>query len=210
MKGRKLTVKQAAFVRFYLAEANLNATRAALMAGYSPKSARLSGHKNITKVDISSVISAHLDSERATASEILKLFSVWMKGNIGDLFDDSGQLLPFSVIRERGLDRVLKTFKVKRYRNSRTGETVKVTTIELIDPQKACDLLCRAYGLYSRPRGLVRLGVENALQIGSVVHVDFSIGPVMSRGDWERGALELFDDLKKPEIRNRFLELKAA
>ncbi len=40
-----LNERQALFVYFYLDEANYNATRAALLAGYSPKHPRQSGHQ---------------------------------------------------------------------------------------------------------------------------------------------------------------------
>ena len=47
-KGDKLTTRQRRFVEAY----DGNATAAAIAAGYSPKTARLQGHKNITKDNI--------------------------------------------------------------------------------------------------------------------------------------------------------------
>lgn len=68
-----LTPKQAAFVREYLID--LNATQAAIRAGYSKKTARSVGHENLTKPDIEAAIRTALD-ERAqkaslTAQEVL-------------------------------------------------------------------------------------------------------------------------------------------
>ncbi len=54
MKTAKLTPKQARFVEEYLVD--LNATQAAIRAGYSKKAARLIGCENLTKPDIAAAI----------------------------------------------------------------------------------------------------------------------------------------------------------
>ena len=50
----KLTPKQARFVEEYLVD--LNATQAAIRAGYSESTARAIGHENLTKPDIQEAI----------------------------------------------------------------------------------------------------------------------------------------------------------
>lgn len=69
-----LTPKQAAFVREYLVD--LNATQAAIRAGYSPRTARAQGHRLLTDADIAAAIEA-AQAERAerlqlTADDVLK------------------------------------------------------------------------------------------------------------------------------------------
>lgn len=54
--GRKLTPKQQRFVEEYLVD--LNATQAAIRAGYSAKTARQIGEQNLSKLDIAAAISA--------------------------------------------------------------------------------------------------------------------------------------------------------
>jgi phage terminase small subunit len=54
MANGKLTPKQALFVREYLID--LNATQAAIRAGYSDKTARSSGQRMLTNVDIQEAI----------------------------------------------------------------------------------------------------------------------------------------------------------
>lgn len=50
----KLTAKQARFVTEYLVD--LNATQAAIRAGYSPKTARVIGAENLTKPDVAAAV----------------------------------------------------------------------------------------------------------------------------------------------------------
>lgn len=70
----ELTPKQRAFVREYLID--LNATQAAIRAGYSEDTARAIGAENLTKPDIASAIEAAMKSraERTdiTADRVLK------------------------------------------------------------------------------------------------------------------------------------------
>ncbi len=65
--ARKLTPKQAAFVQEYLVD--LNATQAAIRAGYSKRTARAIGAENLTKPDIAVAI-ATAKIERSKRTEI--------------------------------------------------------------------------------------------------------------------------------------------
>lgn len=69
-----MTPKQKAFCEFYIA--SLNATEAAIKAGYSKKTARKIGHENLTKLDIQRHINERLTSAQnqrvASAQEVLE------------------------------------------------------------------------------------------------------------------------------------------
>lgn len=56
MAGKRLTPRQAAFIREYLID--LNATQAAIRAGYSPKTARSQGQRLLTNADIQQALEA--------------------------------------------------------------------------------------------------------------------------------------------------------
>ncbi len=92
-----LNPKQAAFVREYLVD--LNATQAAIRAGYSKKTAGVQGHELLKKPEIAAAVAAKgksaADRAGATAEEILREL-----GRIG--FSDAGQILD-----ERGNCRTL-------------------------------------------------------------------------------------------------------
>lgn len=70
---RPLTPKQEMFVREYLID--LNATQAAIRAGYSAKTARQIGEENLSKPDIAAAVQAGMNkrAEKAliTADEVL-------------------------------------------------------------------------------------------------------------------------------------------
>jgi phage terminase small subunit len=67
MSRKALTDKQARFVEEYLVD--LNATQAAIRAGYSKKTARQIGEENLSKPDIATAVQAAMD-ERAKATAI--------------------------------------------------------------------------------------------------------------------------------------------
>lgn len=77
-----LTKKQDRFVKEYLVD--LNATQAAIRAGYSPKTARQAGSRMLMNVDIKKAIDDQLkamdDKTIATAEEVMKYLSSVMRG----------------------------------------------------------------------------------------------------------------------------------
>ena len=96
MTQEQLTDKQERFCQEYLID--LNATQAALRAGYSADSAKSIGHENLTKPDIGKRI-AELNQERlertqTDAGHVLKRLVEIDKMDIADVLDDSGTVLP--------------------------------------------------------------------------------------------------------------------
>ncbi|MFT8418466.1 MAG: terminase small subunit [Acetobacter sp.] len=90
-----LTPKQARFVEEYLVD--LNATQAALRAGYSPKTAREQASRLLSNVNVSEAIS-EAQKARSTRTEItqdrvLRELAKLGFGDIRDIFSEDGSLL---------------------------------------------------------------------------------------------------------------------
>ena len=68
MADRPLSEKQRRFVEAYMGEAAGNATRAAELAGYSPKTAYAIGAENLRKPQITSAIAAIVQSDPLVAT----------------------------------------------------------------------------------------------------------------------------------------------
>ena len=77
-----MTAKQMRFCDEYLID--LNATQAAIRAGYSEKTARKIGQENLTKPDIQACIKARMDEKEsqliADQDEVLKYLTSVMRG----------------------------------------------------------------------------------------------------------------------------------
>lgn len=74
MTAPKLTPKQTMFIKEYLVD--LNATQAAIRAGYSVRTAKAIGQENLTKPDVQSALQKEMDkrSEKVelTADDVLR------------------------------------------------------------------------------------------------------------------------------------------
>lgn len=89
-----MTPKQQRFVEEYLVD--LNATQAAIRAGYSKRTANRMACENLTKPDIAAAVAA----AKAERSERTKIGSDWVlqrlhrdaTANIADLFDEQGKM----------------------------------------------------------------------------------------------------------------------
>lgn len=83
-RGDFMTDKQKRFVDEYLID--LNATQAAIRAGYSEKTARYIGYENLTKPHISNAIQERMeqleDVKIASIKEILEYLTAAMRGEI--------------------------------------------------------------------------------------------------------------------------------
>lgn len=109
-----LTAKQQRFVDEYLID--LNATQAAIRAGYSADTARAIGSENLTKPDIAEAI-AKRQQERSEKTQIdaawvLTRLAEEATADIADIYGDDGQLLPvkeWPLIWRQGLVQGIET-----------------------------------------------------------------------------------------------------
>ncbi|MBB4004467.1 terminase small subunit [Aurantimonas endophytica] len=91
-----LTAKQRRFVDEYLVD--LNATQAAIRAGYSERTARQVASENLAKPDIAKAISDAKTERsartRVDADWLLRRLADEAEADVGDLYDADGALLP--------------------------------------------------------------------------------------------------------------------
>jgi phage terminase small subunit len=89
-----LTNKQLMFVTAYLID--LNATNAAMKAGYSKKTADVQGCRLLTNVKIQAEVQKHMDKRAAkfeiSADSVLQELAKLAFANIQDIYDEAGQL----------------------------------------------------------------------------------------------------------------------
>lgn len=109
----KLTIKQQRFADEYILSGN--ATEAAILAGYSKKTARSIGQENLTKPDIKNYINERLeklDSEKiADQKEILQYLTSVLRGE-----EREEQL----IVVKRGMDEHVETHFKKPSTSDRT------------------------------------------------------------------------------------------
>ena len=78
-----MTPKQERFILEYLID--LNATQAAIRAGYSKKTAHVIGHENLTKP----VIAQAIDEAKAKRAEEIGIDATWVLRGVKQLYEDS-------------------------------------------------------------------------------------------------------------------------
>ena len=140
----RMSAKQKRFCDEYLID--LNATQAAIRAGYSKKTARAMGHENLTKPYIQEYIEKRMEEKEkaliADQDEVMKYLT--------------------AVMRREKTESVVVTLnkEVSQYVPDENGtmrkQTVKEEIPEIIripaqlrDANKAAELLGKAYGIYT-------------------------------------------------------------
>lgn len=134
-----LNLRQLAFVDAYLGAANYNATKAAILAGYSESSAGQGGHQVLKNIEIQEEIRRRLMDKH----EIEARLNEHARGDMADLLDDQGKF-SLAQARQSGKSRLLKELSVT------FDKTTKKATYKykIHDPQTALDKLARMQGLY--------------------------------------------------------------
>ncbi|MFA4834802.1 MAG: terminase small subunit [Dehalococcoidia bacterium] len=149
-KNRKLTQKQAKFVEEFLVD--LNATQAAIRAGYSPKTAFNAGWQNVRKCEDAIAVARQELSAKSgiTPEKVIQGFADLAFADLAECYDENGILknihdIPKSArMAVAGLE-VFEEFAGKGEDKVKIGETKKV---KLWDKVKALDSLAKHFGLY--------------------------------------------------------------
>lgn len=161
MSGLKLSAKQKRFCDEYLID--LNATQAAIRAGYSEKTANEQGARLLTKVSVQEYLSkimADKDNELiASQDEVLRYLT--------------------SVMRRQEKDSVVVTLTEEKseYKPDDEGTIRKYTTkkevpkiveipTKVSDANKAAELLGKRYGLYTD-----KVDVDTDMDLN--IHIDY-------------------------------------
>lgn len=145
----KLTDKQEMFCKEYLID--LNATQAAIRAGYSKKTAKDIACENLAKPNIQNRIT-ELKEERSKRIEIdsdgvLKELKNWAEGDYTDLM-----MLTAKQIKELApeIRRLITGFKRTTRRIPGTDEEEIQIEIKFIDKIKAMEMISKHIGFYEK------------------------------------------------------------
>lgn len=144
-----LTPKQARFVAEYLKD--LNATQAAIRAGYSKKVAAAQGHENLRKPEIQSAISVkqalHLTKADLTAVRTLEEMRRLAFSDIRGLFDAAGNLRPIHTLTAEQAACISSIEVIIKNAAAGDGVTDTVHKVRIWDKTKALDMLGKHFGL---------------------------------------------------------------
>lgn len=149
-KEPELTLMQEAFILHYIGEAEFNATKAAIMAGYAPKAANRAGFSLLSKEHIKRRIKKEREARakrlRLTADSVLAKIASVGHYDPRKMFDENGAMLPIKSLDEDEAC-AIHGFEVTEIRNS-DGNVIGVSKkVRLADRLPALDKIARHLGL---------------------------------------------------------------
>lgn len=141
-----MTEKQKRFVDEYLID--LNATQAAIRAGYSPKTAYSIGEENLKKPEISNAISrAMAESSRRTGisqDRVVRELAKMAFVNITDVVDSNGRIRRDATNDDLAC---IESIKVKQMESDTGGSEER--EVKLCSKLKALELLGKHIGMWN-------------------------------------------------------------
>lgn len=123
-----------------------NATRAAIAAGYSEKTAYSQGHDLLKKPEIALRVRERLTEAAMSADEVLYHLAEIARGDMNDLVDNNGNP-DMSAARKAGKTRIIK--KIRQRSITSEENDINETEIEAHDRLKALELLGKAHKLFT-------------------------------------------------------------
>ena len=130
---------------------DLNATQAAIRAGYAKKAANREASRLLSKVDIQALITKgqakHLAQADLTATRVLEEMRRLAFSDVRDLFDKAGNLRPIHTLTAEqsacisGLEVIIKNAKAG------DGITDTIHKVKVWDKPKVLDMLGKHFGI---------------------------------------------------------------
>jgi phage terminase small subunit len=128
-----LTPKQQRFVDEYLVD--LNATRAAIRAGYSKRTAASIGEENLRKPEVSSAIDARkakrAEKVEVKAEAVLRELQTFGHMDPAEIVDDNGRLLPLKQMPEH-VRRAIASVEIEEIWDGKGDDRVQVGELKKV------------------------------------------------------------------------------
>lgn len=144
-----LSPKHTRFVAEYLKD--LNATQAAIRAGYKSDNANVTGPRLLANVGIASEIAKRTEKavERLelSAERVLEEYARVAYSDVRDLFDDAGNMLPIKQLPAHVAASIAGVEVNKRNLTAGDGQIDTVLKVKRWDKVKALDSLAQYFGL---------------------------------------------------------------
>ena len=180
-----LRPKQILFIKEYLVD--LNGAQAAIRAGYSAKTARITASQLLTKPNIQAAIQAEMDKRAEktsiTAERVLEEIARIAFLDIRKAFDVNGNLLPIHEMPE-DVARAMGGMDISSYTGQGEGAITEITKkIKLIDKKGALELLGKHLKLFTEK--VEHTGKDGgAIEIADINEVDMArkIAFVLAQG----------------------------
>jgi phage terminase small subunit len=145
-----MTDRQARFVEEYCVD--FNATRAAIRAGYSERTAYSIGHENLRKPEIRGAVDARLAELSMSAAEATKRLTNWGRGSVEPFLAPGGLSIDLGSETAQANLHLLKKVKVTEKLLGTEGTVVateRKVEIELHDAKDAVVQIAKIRGLYT-------------------------------------------------------------
>lgn len=144
-----LSLKHQRFVAEYLKD--LNATQAAIRAGYSPKTAEVQGSRLLSYAEVSAAVAKgqtrQLEAANLDATETKKVIGWQLRRDIRKLFDEHGNLRPIHTLTEEEASYIDGLDVVKRNVTAGDGLTDTVLKLKLANRQGYVEMAAKHFGL---------------------------------------------------------------
>jgi len=172
-----LTHREQRLVDEYISNGG-NGARAAASAGYGAARPGQSAYQVLNRPEVQRHICQRIAESRVTADEIIGTLASFMRGRIGNFYDESGEF-SIQLAKEREIDHLLKTVTTTtreiKATKSAPAQVVRTCRGQLHSPVQAASVLARIFQL-TGPHACFRPRKTDHRSLASDLAADFKVG----------------------------------
>jgi len=144
-----LTHREKMLVDAYIANGG-NGQQAAIEAGYSATRADQSAYQVLQREIVQQHIRDRIAESHVTPEEIIGSLASWMRGDLTEMLDESGQV-DLKLMKQKRLGHLLKTITTTTHETRATedkpAQVVRTIRVQLHSPIQAAAILARLQGI---------------------------------------------------------------
>ena len=144
-----LTHREKILIDAYIANGG-NGQQAAIQAGYSANRADQSAYQVLHREVVQQHIRDRIAESHVTPEEIIGSLASWMRGDLTEMLDESGQV-DLKLMKQKRLGHLLKTITTTTHETRATedkpAQVVRTIRVQLHSPIQAAAILARLQGI---------------------------------------------------------------
>src|SRR5215467_2483106 len=144
-----LTHREKMLIDAYIANGG-NGQQAAIEAGYSATRADQSAYQVLQREIVQQHIRDRIAESHVTPEEIIGSLASWMRGDLTEMLDESGQV-DLKLMKQKRLGHLLKTITTTTHETRATedkpAQVVRTIRVQLHSPIQAAAILARLQGI---------------------------------------------------------------
>lgn len=145
-----------------------NATKAAIKAGYSEKTAKVQASRLLTNANVKAYVDKlkkeAIERNKIELDEVVSILSSLVRFDIADLYNEDGTLKELHEMSKEARLALETIETVNITKKKKKGRKVKISKVKVADRKRSIDMLLRYFGAYRKDNEQKAATIQQVVQ----------------------------------------------